>query len=201
MGRGGGTLSSLGRGVPRPDLGPGREGGGRGTPSSLGGGTPDTPSVLILDLARGGYPNQSWMRGYPRYPPILILDLAGGYPGYPLLDLGWGTPLQIWDGVPPHPRLDGVPPVQTWDEVPPHQRLDGYPPSRPGMGYLPSRDKMGYPPPVQTWDGVPPSHRCEQTENITFPHPLDAGGNDHFGNWQREICVAIHISCTYQTLS
>ena len=54
----------------------------------------------------------------------------------------------------------------------------GYPPSESGMGYPlcldlgqgtpPSRPGMGYP---------PPPHMCEQTENITFPHPSDAGGN------------------------
>ena len=36
-----------------------------------------------------------------------------------------------------------------------------------------------YAAPVQTWDGVLTNPRkCEQTENITFPHPSDAGGNN-----------------------
>ena len=76
----------------------------------------------------------------------------------------------------------------------------GYPLSRHGMGSPPSGPGMRYPP-VQTWHGVPPplnSHlgwgtpphpdlgqgtppppprKCEQTENITFPHPSDARGD------------------------
>ena len=46
---------------------------------------------------------------------------------------------------------------------------------------------MGVLPPIQTWDGgtpavgrmgYPPSpSKCEQTENITCPHPSNAGGN------------------------
>ena len=59
------------------------------------------------------------------------------------------------------------------------------------MGYPLSRPRMGYLPPVQTWNGVlrhpdmrwgtPPPLPVEvwtdtQSENITLPHPSDAGG-------------------------
>ena len=54
-------------------------------------------------------------------------------------------------------------PIQTWDGVPLPIPGTGYPPPRPGMGY-PHPDL--------------PSRKCEQTENITFPHPSDAGGNN-----------------------
>ena len=76
----------------------------------------------------------------------------GGYLGTPCPDLGWGTPLQTWDGVPP-------PHVQTWDGVPLSiQTWHGVPPlPRPGTGY----------PPLEVWTD-------KQTENSTFPHPSDA---------------------------
>ena len=77
-----------------------------------------------------------------------------GYPHHP--DLVWGVPwvlptIQTWDGVPPHPDL-------RW----------GTPPPRPGMGY---------PPPTDLGRGIPPN-KWGQTENITFPHPSDAGGKN-----------------------
>ena len=71
----------------------------------------------------------------------------GGYPEYPLLDLGWGTPPAgvppSWGtplaGVPPLPGpWMGYPPTWTWDGVPPHLDL-----------------RWGTPP-TWTWDGVPP---------------------------------------------
>ena len=97
---------------------------------------------------------------------------------------GGGTmgtpPTWTWDGVPPSPLPGpgmGYPPTQTWDGVPP---LPG-----PGMGYPPYLDLRWGTPPTQTWDGIPPLPRpemgyppprkCEQTENITFPHPSDGG--------------------------
>ena len=185
MGGGGGTPSSLGdRRVPHPDLGwP-----GQGVPHPVldRGGTP----ILILD--GGTLPVLTWGVPHP------VLD--GGTPhqqdgvpppdmgwGTPCPDLGWGTSLSAgWDT----PHLD-----LGWG-IPLSGPGMGYPPSRPGMGYLPV-SRMGYPPsgsgmgypPVWTWDGVPPPHpdlgwgtppphKCGQTENITFPHPSDAGGKN-----------------------
>ena len=102
-----------------------------------------------------GYPIQSWWGGDHGYPP----------PSRP----GQG-------GTPHHPDLAGVP-------SPHHQDLAGVPPT--------IKTWLGYPPTIQTWPGYPPHHpdlagvppspvkvwTDKQTENSTFPHPSDAGGN------------------------
>ena len=89
---------------------------------------------------------------------------------YPLSKTGWGTPLvQDWIGYLPSKIRTGGTPCQQ-NGVPPHPRLDGVPPrpSRPGMGVPcrvpPVQDWMGYPPSKTGWgtphprlDGVPPS--------------------------------------------
>ena len=125
-----------------------------------------------------------WGGGYPGYPPPSRPDW-GGYPRYPPTiqtwlgyppPLGWGTPLpRPGMGYPPH-HLDlfGVPPYPDLVGVPlptPDLRW-GIPHPRPEIWHPPST--------IQTWTGyLPPSPRkCEQTENITFPHPSDAGGNE-----------------------
>ena len=92
------------------------------------------------------------------------------------------------------PSLTRVPPVLTWPGA--TSSLDrgypipdlGTPLSGPGWGTAPGRDlgsvtgvptrkDMG---PVKVlWDGdrgIP--RQCEQTENITYPHSLDAGGKN-----------------------
>ena len=81
---------------------------------------------------------------------------------FPLLRLG--TPHQTWDRVPPldldlgPPHLDLVPPSYLYlDLGPPYLDLG---PPLPGPG-----------------PGTPPPPKCGQTENITFRHPSDAGGN------------------------
>ena len=151
--------------------------------------------------------------GPPQHP-----DLAGVPPPQPL---GWGTP-QTWDGVPPHhPDLaevpphpwDGVPPPppsrpgwhlpppQTRDGVPPLPSRHGWgtpppPPSRPGWGTPHLRPEMGYPPPPHhpDLDGVPPPYKCEQTKNITFPHPSNAGGNKE--HWMSKRCLFTSVPTT-----
>ena len=129
---------------------------------------------------------------------------SGGYPisglGEPHLRLG-GTPSQVsGGGTPshvkgvPHPRSRGYP-SQVWGGTP--SQVGGTP--LPGPGGTPSKVRGGthtrsggYPSqvrgthprsggyPIQV-RGVPtpppPPRKCEQTENITFPHPSDAGGN------------------------
>ena len=96
----------------------------------------------------------------------------GGEGGYPIQSLTGGYPIQSWMGGTLSSSGQG-----------PTSSLDG------GRGTLPHPDLgWGYPPsggccpplPIWTWDGVPPpaSHKCEQTENITFPHPSDAGGKN-----------------------
>ena len=97
------------------------------------------------------------------YPPTWTWDgvppLPGPGMGYPpYLDLGWGTPL-------PGPGM-GYPPTWTWDGVPPYLDL--------GWGTPLPRTEMGYPPLPRPEMGYPPL-RCEQTETITFPHPLGGG--------------------------
>ena len=147
----------------------------RGTPSAelqvlallisilMGGG--EIPHPVL----NGGYPIQPWMGGEVPHP---VLD--GGTQS----NLGWwGYPIQSWTGGYPHPDLGWGTPISRM----------GYPPSRPGMGYSPVQTWDGVTPlPIQTWDQVPPSRpwmgypscKCEQTENITFPHPSDASGNN-----------------------
>ena len=101
-----------------------------------------------------GIPHPVLDRGYPIQSwvggGVAQPVLAWGYPN-PVLVGGWGTP--------------GYPPswAGTWPQmgVPPCPDLGmGYPPSWPGMEY----------PPLH--------HKCGQTENITFPHLLDGGGNN-----------------------
>ena len=89
---------------------------------------------------------------------LLCVIGGGGLPwvggrGIPHLRSGGGTPSQVW-GVPRLLRPGmGYPPTQTWDGVPPSPYLD------------------------LRW-GTPPPCKCEQTENITFPHPSDVGGKN-----------------------
>ena len=143
----------------------------RGVPKiqSWTGGTPSSPGWRwggIQSSLGWGYPIQSWMGG----TPIMILD--------------WVLPCQQ-DGVPPSSKTGWGYPIQDWDWVPPSAGGDT-PPSGPGMGY-PLSAGWGT---SWTWDGVPflsgpetgypptPSRKGGQTENITFPHPSDAGGNE-----------------------
>ena len=126
---------------------PSSHGGGGGTPSS----TPHHP-----DLAR----EVPWIpppsrpgQGVPRVPPSS--RPSRGYPRYP-------PTIQTWPGIPqvlPHPDLG-------WG-TPHHPDLDrgspGYPPHHPDLGW------GNTPPPVEVWTDT-------QSENITFPHPSDAGG-------------------------
>ena len=110
--------------------------------------------------------------GYPPlgYPPSRS---DGGYPRWGTTH--WGTPPSRSDpggtrggvlpiGVPPcwGTPCQGIPPL-------------GYPP----IGVPPRLDLAWVPPPGWTWLGYPPPPRCEQTENITFPHPSDAVGNKY----------------------
>ena len=78
-------------------------------------------------------------------------------------DGGEGTPSSHGGGrgTPSSHGVRGGTPSLVW--------VGGYPmQSWWGRGIpLPPRPEMGYPPPPQ----------CGQTENITFPHPSDAGGN------------------------
>ena len=124
--------------------------------------------VLHLLSCRGGTP----AGGYP-IP-------AGGLPhlGYPRLTWPGGTPSLL--GIPhlgypiPHQTWPGGTLTRsswggTWGGVPPVGPDQGGTPSMPGYPTL----------------GIPrldlarvPTRRCGQTENITFPHPSDAVGNN-----------------------
>ena len=131
-----------------------------------------TPYVVLT-----GYPPQP---GYPPagYPPGRVPP----HPGYPP------------GRVPPQPRYPQAgypppPPRVPPPGYPPRLDLAGYPPpAGPGRVPPPRLDLAGYPPVlphgilgnVAKHYGIrvpPPPPRCEQTENITFPHPSDAGGN------------------------
>ena len=100
-----------------------------------------------------------------------------------------GTPIQSQRGVPPSSPDGGGTPIQSrWGYphlVPTRGGYPGSPSAR--WSILPLSGWMGITPPPPTSsgrmgvpDGVPLPHRCEQTENITFPYPSDAGGNNRF---------------------
>ena len=148
--------------------------------SRIGGGTLSSPG-------QGGYPIQNWMGEYH-------IQSWCGVP-HPFLTEGWGYSIQSWvegygNWVAPCPDLGwGIPrpdlgmrypsPDLRWS-APPHPDLRiGYPLSRPGMGYPPSWPGNGVASPLSAGQGYPhPPRKYEQTENITFPHPSDAGGNN-----------------------
>ena len=94
-----------------------------------------------------------WLWGYLPWP-------GGTYLGLGVSTLAWGYLPWLW-GFPPWPGVPTFP----WE----------YPPW-PG-GYLPWPEEY----PTLARMGCP-TPRCEQTENITFPHPSDAVGNDHGTN-------------------
>ena len=115
--------------------------------------------------------------------------MSGGERGYPIP--GPGVPHLRSGGVPISGPEGGVLHLRSggYLEYPPHH-LDlagvpplgwGTPPAKPGMGYPPARPGMGYPPyPDLRWGRPPPPVEVwtdTQSENITFPHPSDAGGN------------------------
>ena len=88
------------------------------------------------------------------------------------------------------------------------------PPSRPGMGYPHLRPGMRYPPPSRPGQGTPPSSRPgwdtppvevwteTQSENITFPHPLDAGGKKKLSiSWTISFNGAMELAACARTQS
>ena len=112
---------------------------------------------------------------------------------------GWGLAPSIPNraGVPPSspkvvpkPVQMGVTPIQSWWRIPPsspngwvpHPVLMGGTQGTPSArwGTLPLLARWGTP--SSGWgyprrlDAPPPHRWCEQTENITFPHPSNAGG-------------------------
>ena len=103
---------------------------------------------------------------YP--PPVLGSDLDGGG-RVPPSEVGQYHLLR-W--VPPCLDLGrGYPPAWTWEGVPPPGPGKGYPLAGPGG--TPHLDLGRWYP--------PPPRNGGQSENITFRHPSDAGGN------QREV--------------
>ena len=56
------------------------------------------------------------------------------------------------------------------------------------------------PHPIWTWLGYPPPPRCEQTENITFPHPSDAVGNNVWACLRDLIFSELPISPVLQAI-
>ena len=104
---------------------------------------------------RGGEGIQSWLGGTPSNP-----DWGEGTPS----SLGWGdSPSSPDQGVPPSPDLGC-----------------GNPPLCPDLGWG-TPHAAGWSTPIHTWDGVTPPPvevwTDKRTENSTFPHPSDAGGN------------------------
>ena len=101
-----------------------------------------------------------------------------------------GVP-QTWDGVPPRPEM-GTP--WSWDGVPPRPEtrypLDLVPGTLQTWDWVPPRHGTWYPPPTSDlrW-GIPPGVDW-QTENSTFPHPSDAGGNNRSAE-KLKICLIV----------
>ena len=91
--------------------------------------------------------------------------------GIPHPDLGWGTPILTWDGGTPHPDLGRKYPPIGKDGVALHHLDEMPPPFLLGKGYSPQSALQ--------------MHKCEQTENITFPYPSDAGGNYYHQKFYR----------------
>ena len=85
----------------------------------------------------------------------------------------------LWWGYSPPPRPG-------WGVPLPRSGQEGYPLPRSERGGTPFPDLdggyflqkgWGYPPPIGGWGTPPPQVWIDtQTENITFPHPSDAGG-------------------------
>ena len=148
-------------------------------------------------------------RGIPtvaRNKYSICCPIPGG--GVPTL-AGEGLP---YLGVPPRPDLarggylpwlggylprgnNTPPPIWTWPGwyLPWPGGGGGYLPSStlPSGPAWPGVPTLGYAPPVWTLLGYPsPPPRCEQTENITFPHPSDAVGNKNLNlsRDQHKIC-------------
>ena len=121
----------------------------------------------VPHLRSGGEPISGWGVPHPRVGGVPHPRVGGvpprpgmGYPPPPTPDLGWATPNPDMGWVTPPPFRPG------WDTPPP-------PHLRPEMGYPPDL-RWGTPTPLQTWDWVSP-RKCEQTENITFPHSFGCG--------------------------
>ena len=105
-------------------------------------------------LGGGNYLGQgvpTLARGYLSWPGG-YLPLRGGYPTLARRGTYLGGGYLPWWGYLPWPG--------------------GYPILAGGLPTL----ARGYPPWLG-WHTLPPP-RCEQTENITFPHPLDLGGSN-----------------------
>ena len=137
--------------------------------------------IMTQSIRKSSYVNAR------RIPPT-VWQVLGGYLPWPGgAYLGWGylpwlggTPLgqggyPTWPGG--MPTLAGG--YLPWWGIPTLARGLGVPTLARGYptfaGGLPTLARG-----VPSWLGwhTPPSPRCEQTENITFPHPLDVGGNN-----------------------
>ena len=133
----------------------------------------DPPPVGWLDLtppAAGPDPPYQLDLTSPHRLTDLTPPAAGPDPP------GWTwPPCRLTDLIPPAagrpPLLDlTTPQLADWPE-PPHW-LDLTSPPAAGPDPPPCRLDLTPPPAA----GPDPPSRCEQTENITFPHPSDAGG-------------------------
>ena len=133
-------------------------------------------------------PSPGWQSNLPYQKPVLEWKY---FNNKKVLHEPWGTP----------------PPVRTYDGVP-----------RPEMGYLPILDlRLGYPLPPSwpgmgltspCWqDGVPPPPvdmwTDTQSENITFPHPSDAGGNNvplilSGSKWSKKFLAFVQCKCAFK---
>ena len=139
-------------------------------PTGYGGGTIPHPVLMgvpIFSADGRGVPPSSPNRGTP-------IQFQGGTPSSPNRRVTHpvpirDTPIQCWQGVP-----QGTPTRKDGDTLP-VRKDEGTPVRKDGSILLSGR--FGYPSPIGK-DRVPPGVWTDtQTENMTFPHPLDAGGN------------------------
>ena len=111
-------------------------------------------------------------------------DLARGGGGVPHPDLTWSNP-------PPPPPGPGYHPERTWDQWCGKEPGTGVPPWKGhGTSDLGKNMGLGYPP-SQMWTD-------KQTENITIPHPSDAGGNKLMSARSNNRCLQPVLSTSAQ---
>ena len=94
----------------------------------------------------------------------------------------WGIPFPDPDG--------GIPPFQVWTGSTLHPDLGRSIPIGKD-GETPHQEGWEYPPIIQK--GVPPEMLTDPCENSTFPHPLDAGGNNHVIVRYQSYCHWIYV--------
>ena len=119
------------------------------------------------------------LRGVPRQKFFSSLNMYQAKSGVKNFSL-------YWDWVPPPQDLRLGPPPESETRTPPDLR--------PGPGTPPGSETGTWDPPLPG-PGTPP-RKCGQTENITFRHPSDAGGNNRalWLQWKTIVFLRCQVS-------